>query len=181
MLALGTDQGSALLLRFNDQTYVEEVCPWVLVWLSFVLLFFFLSWQTVDLKHVDDVVSLKFSPDGQFLASGSKDKSVRVHAFVESPNVYDQALMCQFGLDRVYALDFNIRGNTLLAGSGPSFALLLKEGELGEERGIGGKGKKKRPEARDTTRSKKWTGHLEIMVKSASASGSYSCWATCVF
>lgn len=96
MLALGNDQGGACLLHFQDDVFCEEF---------------------IDLKHTDDVVALKFSPDGLFLASGSKDKSLRVYSRIKDSSVYDPALMCQLGLDRIYAIDFSHKGDYILAGS----------------------------------------------------------------
>lgn len=46
-------------------------------------------WDANDKKHRDDIVSLAFSPDGQFLVSASRDKTIRRWA-VTYGEIYDQ-------------------------------------------------------------------------------------------
>jgi WD40 repeat protein len=46
--------------------------------------------EVLPLSHTDDVVALAFSPDGNFLASGSKDKSIRVFIMLKNPELREQ-------------------------------------------------------------------------------------------
>ena len=51
----------------------------------------------MPLSHTDDVVALAFSPDGNFLASGSKDKSIRVFVMNDDPAFCDKvSAVCFF-------------------------------------------------------------------------------------
>jgi WD40 repeat protein len=83
--------------------------------------------QRLATRHTDEVSCLAYSPDGQTLATGSFDRTVRLHPLPKgSPQVLNQA-------QKVHYLAFSPDGTTLASGS-PNGMVRLWDAETGDLR-----------------------------------------------
>ena len=71
--------------------------------------------------HSDDVCSVAFSPNGKILASGSKDKTIKLWQVDTGKEFYTFA----GSEDAVYSVAFSPDGKTLASGSGDKTITLL--------------------------------------------------------